>query len=105
METAKYFAVMNYACEYNNGAPVVFIAETKEDILRKMNDFTESLFSESFYTIEDLSEEGRLYMDCVLDYISDDFAFCTDRPDVFEEVLNNLYSYTSELENKQDEKY
>ena len=92
MESANYFAVLNYTCEYNNGIPVYVIAETKEEILRKMNNFTESLFSQSFYTMDDLSEEGRLYMGCVMDeYIGDDFTFCTDKRGIFDELINNIY--------------
>lgn len=97
-ENKRYYSIFNIQGEYNNGIPLYFIAETKEETIDMLNSFVREnipLINQFEYFIRDLDEEVRSYMGKTLDhYISDDWSMVTSDENVFKSDLVSVKQHT-----------
>lgn len=84
----KYYAVVNILDK-----PLYLVADTKEEMLSKLNQTYKDSTGETYvpYSIEDFNDENRMYMGKQLPhFISDDWASVTDDLQVHNADKNNL---------------
>jgi hypothetical protein len=89
----KYYAVYNILGDYGDGTPSTLTADTKEDMLDKLNKTYLELTGEKRapYSIEDFDDNNRMYMGKKLPhFISDDWASVTDDEQIFKQDIDNL---------------
>lgn len=87
----KYYAVFNYLGDYNNGVPLYFTTNTKEEMVDKLNQAYKEFTGETYipYSMRDMEEQT--YGDTPLEtYISDDWATVTRIESVFKQELKNV---------------
>ena len=97
-QSKKYYGVFNVHGEYNNGTPLFLITLTKEEMIYKLNYFTQNNIpprNQFQYTLDDFNEDSRIYMGEKLPhYINDDWCMVTDDESVFKSDLMNIENHT-----------
>ena len=87
----KYYAIFNIYLEFNNGKPLYIIANTKEEMLNKLNKAYLEITGEKRapYSLKDLNPitvNGKVYPH----FISDDWSMVTDNESVFKSDIENV---------------
>ena len=94
----KYYGVFNVHGEYNNGTPLFLITPTKEEMIYKLNYFTQNNIpprNQFEYTLDDFNEDNRMYMGKKLShYIDDDWCMVTDDESLFKSDLMKIENHT-----------
>ena len=94
-EHGKYYAVFNYLGEYNDGVPLYLITDTKEEMIRKLNNAYKEFTGDTYvpYSMDDM--EGPVsYMGTPLNtYISDDWATVTYDKSEFEKQKESAFNH------------
>lgn len=92
--TEKYYAIFNYLGDRNNGIPLYFVTNTKEEMVDKLNKAYREFTGETYipYSMRDMEEQK--YMGKPLEtYISDDWATVTKHESVFKTELKNVANH------------
>ena len=86
----KYYIIFDLHGDYNNGKPLYFISDNKEDVLKKLNNYAINRIPEKErfeYSYEDL--EYDYYNGEKLDtLINDDFSIVTYNEEKFDHYFN-----------------
>ena len=87
----KYYAIFNIYREYNNGAPLSIIADSKEEMLNKLNKAYLEMTGEkrapySINDLEPITYNGKTFPH----FINDDWSMVTDDESVFKDDIENI---------------